>query len=103
MSAKTDKQRQGARDQDEKSGPPAGPRGGQKTEVGGPGPHGSIDVAPGFRCWESNVDSKTKVKEVSDEALLASVKQEMAEPRTCESAREQDKKQSHAKSRKPVR
>jgi hypothetical protein len=49
------------------------------------------------------VDSKTKVKEVSDEALLASVKQEMAEPRTCESAREQDKKQSHAKSRKPVR
>jgi hypothetical protein len=45
MSAKTDKQRQGARDQDEKSGPPAGPRGGQKTEVGGPGLHGSSDPA----------------------------------------------------------
>jgi hypothetical protein len=49
------------------------------------------------------LDSKNKVKEVSDKALLASVKEEMAEPRTCESARVEAEKQSHAKSRKPVR
>jgi hypothetical protein len=41
----TDKPAQGVRDQDEKSQQPAGPRGFRKTDVGGPGPHGSSDPA----------------------------------------------------------
>jgi hypothetical protein len=45
MSPKTDKPGQGAQNQDEKSRQPAGARGGQNTEVGGPGPHGSSDPA----------------------------------------------------------
>jgi hypothetical protein len=52
---------------------------------------------------EDIVDSKKHFKEVSDKALLAGLKHEMAKPCTCESARIEDEKQSHAKSHKPAR
>jgi hypothetical protein len=45
MSTKRDKQDPGQSGLDQKSRPPADRRRGQKTEVGGPGPHGSSDPA----------------------------------------------------------
>jgi hypothetical protein len=46
---------------------------------------------------EDRVRSKTKTKEASDKAVLASVKKEMARPRMSESAQIEAKRQRQAK------
>jgi hypothetical protein len=51
---------------------------------------------------EAAMRSKEKTKEASYEAVLASVKEEMAKPRMSESAQIETEKRSHARDRQPA-